>query len=231
MASAGCAIGADVPASRPPLAQAAGMPTWSPSLELPSLEALPSRWARPFAERIDLIRRGGRLTASDCKELLAARAGGASPLGDRALGIERDEGAKCIALEQLSRVRPARSSHLAGFALPEAALADLPPTFATPFARQDDEDARAAEAQGRTLADVRPGIVARSQDGLLVLRGDTWQTQMEVLARGDFDGGGVEELLIAAHDTAIEGTYDSTRLLLVTRGPEGRRLRTLKRLQ
>lgn len=217
----------EVPASAP----AAFAVTWAPAMELPSLAGLPARFARAFPEDVQLVRHGDHVVASSCAILLAARADGASPADDRDLAIERDEGARCIVLDQLARARPARVSHLAGFALPAETLADLPPTFATPFGKRDDALARAAQEQERTLADYRPGTTAHAEDGMLVLRGDTWQARLEVLARGDFDGGGLEELLVAAHDTATQGTFDSTRLLLVTRERDGGPLVTLKRLQ
>ena len=205
--------------------------TWSPALELPSLAALTARFARPFPEAVDLVKGGVHLAASTCAQLLAARGQGASPAGDRELAIERDEGAKCIALDQLSRARAAQTSHLAGFALRAATPRQLPPMLATPFSKRDDERARVAEAQGQTLADYRPGVVVRAQDGALLLSGDTWESRIEILARGDFDGGGAEQILVAAHDKATEGRFESTRVLLLTRRVEGGALSTLKRLQ
>jgi hypothetical protein len=117
------------------------------------------------------------------------------------------------------------------FTLRAATLADLPPTLAAPFGKRDDELARAAESRGQTLRDYRPGVLAQAHDGMLVLKGDTWESSVEVLARGDFDASGFEEILLAAHDRATEGTFESTRVLLLTRRGDGGPLSTLKRLQ
>ncbi len=209
----------------------AAVPTWSPVLELDSLATLPARFARPFREPVDLVRGEARSSAGNCPALLAARAQGASPADDRDLAIERDEGARCIALEQLSHARGAPAGSLAGFELRTAKAAQLPPTLAVPFGKRDDARAQAAEARGQTLRDYLPDVVVQAGDGALLLKGDTWETRVEVLARGDFDGGGREELLLAAHDKATEGTFESTRLLLVARRGNGGALTTLKRLQ
>lgn len=162
---------------------------------------------------------------------MAARARGASPAGDRDLAIERDERAKCIALAQLSHARAPATEGLAGFDLRSATAAQLPPTLATPFGKRDDQAAVAAEAKGQTLKDYKPGVVVKAADGMLVLKGDTWECRVQMLARGDFDGSGRDEMLLAAHDTATAGTFDSTRLLLVARRAGGGPLTTLKRLQ
>jgi hypothetical protein len=206
-------------------------PTWSRTLELASLAALPARIARPFREPIDLVRGEAHSSAGNCAALLAARAENASPADDRDLAIERDEGAKCIVLEQLSHARGAPGGALDGFDLRTARAAQLPPTLAVPFGKRDDARAQAAEARGQTLRDYLPDVVVQAGEGALVLKGDTWETRAEALARGDFDGSGRDELLLAAHDKATEGTFESTRLLLVARRGGDGALTTLKRLQ
>ena len=202
-------------------------PTWSRTLELASLAALPARIARPFREPVDLVRGEVHSSAGNCAALLAARAEGASPADDRDLAIERDEGAKCIVLEQLSHARGA----LASFDLRTAKAAQLPPTLAVPFGKRDDARAQAAEARGQTLRDYLPDVVVQAGEDALVLEGDTWETRVMALARGDFDGSGRDELLLAAHDKTTEGTFESTRLLLVARRGGDGALTTLKRLQ
>lgn len=214
-------------AQRVPVAAA---PTWSPTLELASLAALPARLDRPFAEPVDMIKGDAHESAGNCTALMAARAHGASPAGDRDLAIERDEGAKCIALAQLSHAR-APSAGARDFDLRTATAAQLPPTLATPFGKRDDQAARAAEDKGQTLKDYKPDVTVQAEGGELVLKGDTWESRVEVLARGDFDGSGRDEMLLAAHDKATEGTFESTRLLLVARRAGGGALTTLKRLQ
>ena len=206
-------------------------PTWSRTLELASLAALPARIARPFREPVALVRGEVRGSAGNCAALLAARVEGASPAGDRDLAIERDEGAKCIVLEQLTHARGASGGTLASFDLRTAKAAQLPPTLAVPFGKRDAARAQAAEARDQTLRDYLPDVAVQADEGALVLKGDTWETRVEVLAQGDFDGSGRDELLLAAHDKATEGTFESTRLLLVARRGGDGALTTLKRLQ
>ena len=209
----------------------AAAPTWSPRLELGSLAALPARLERPFQEPVDLVKGDAHVTAGNCAALLAARAQGASPAGDRDLAIARDEGAKCIALAKLSRARAPAAESLAGFDLRTATAAQLPAMLATPFGKRDDRGARAAEDRGQTLKDYKPEVAVQFASGMLVLKGDTWECRVEVLARGDFDGSGRDEMLLAAHDQATEGSFESTRLLLVARRAGDGTLVTLERLQ
>jgi hypothetical protein len=233
------------PVRRPPLAVAVSLalaslwacaqrapaaePTWSSALELRSLADLPARFARPFREPVDLVKGDVHGSVGNCAGLLAARGQGDSPASDRDLAIEREEGATCTALEQLSHARAVPGAR-APFELRGAAPAQLPPTLAVPFGKRDDQRAQAAEARGESLADYLPGVAVRSKDGMLVIASDAWATRVEVLARADFDASGRDEMLLAAHDRATEGTFESTRLLLVVRRADGA-LRTVRRLQ
>jgi hypothetical protein len=133
-------------------------------------------------------------------------------------------------LAQLSQARVPSAGALA-FDLRTATAAQLPPTLATPFGKRDDQATRAAEDKGQTLKDYKPDVTVQAKGGELVLKGDTWESRVEVLARADFDGSGRDEMLLAAHDKATEGSFESTRLLLVARRAGGSALTTLKRLQ
>lgn len=226
---AACDARAEGAASRP--APAGIAVSWSSALALDSLSAVPARLTRPFAEKVDLTKDGKHLVAEDCPALLDDVMHGATPADDRALALGRAEGARCLVLQQLAHARPARASYLSSFVLRRAKTAELPPTFAAVLGKRDEKAAQDAESAGKSLRDHVPGLAAKAEGDALVLSTDTWQTRLEVLARGDFDGSGVEELLVAANDTAVEGDFDSTRLLLVTRARAGAPITTVKRLQ
>lgn len=205
--------------------------TWSAALGLASLADIGARLAKPFGEPIGLSLKGHAQQAANCLDLLKLRKAGYGAEGDRGYALERYEGARCLALTLLKKARPARVSHLEQFQLNPSVLSALPPSLATTFSAIEDAAGRQAESAGKSLGQYRPGLNVRQEGDVLVVSSDTWESRIEPYARGDFDGDGVEDLLVAVGETATQGTFDSTKLLLLTRkNPQGP-LRTVKQLQ
>lgn len=51
---------------------------------------------------------------------------------------------------------------------------------------------------------------------------------VRLLARGDFDGDGIEDVLVSSWDVALGGSYRATRMLLLTRRQPGGRIELLQ---
>lgn len=66
------------------------------------------------------------------------------------------------------------------------------------------------------LSRIRPARVVTNEHSLTI-ESDDWNYQFEILASGDFNRDGGEDLLVLFHDDAKTGTYDSTSPLLLTR--------------
>lgn len=205
--------------------------TWSAVLNLPVLSDLEARLARRFVEPVEVTMQGKGAQATNCIELLDLRAKGYGGEGDRGFALERDEGARCLALSLLRQARPAQVSYLAKFRLDASVIRRLPPTVATSFSSIEDDAARHAESEGKSLVRFQRGLKARKEGDVLVITADAWESRIVIYAQGDFDGDGVDDLLVAVGERATAGTFDSTKLLLMTRKhPEGM-LHTIRQLQ
>lgn len=205
--------------------------TWSRTLELPTWSEIETRLAKPFVESITMVLQKKTTEAIDCRTLLDLRGRGFEPLGDQAHAAERYEGARCLALTLLRTARPAKTSNFVGFKLNPAALGALPPTLSTAFSTIEEDAARRAEAAGKGWLSYEPKIRAKMDQQTLVVSSQVWQSHIEIYARADFDGDGTEDLLVAMDETATEGTFNNTRLFLLTRDRPGAMIRTVKRLQ
>ena len=207
--------------------------SWSAVLDLPSLADLDARLTRPFTEPVELSRAGLVTQAANCRDLLALRAQGyQAEGGERGYALERYEGGRCLTLSHLQTAHPARMSYLDQFRLDASALGVLPPTIATSFSTLEAVAEHQAESRGESLSRYQPGLQTRTEgDVLLVISSDVWESRVEIYARGDFDGDALEDLLVAVNETATQGTFESTKLLLLTRKRPRGLLQTLERLQ
>ena len=79
--------------------------------------------------------------------------------------------------------------------------------------------------------DYEKKLDAKGDGDELVVTGGTWEVRAQIYARGDFDGDGLDDLLVRAAESATGGSYSGTRLVLLTRKAPGAKLTTLRRLQ
>jgi len=115
--------------------------------------------------------------------------------------------------------KPSRVSYVRGFKLNEAALDRLPP-FLSPDA--PDDEAAEAERKGLSWKKFKPGlkVVGKGADWITVNE-DNWHITLELKAFGDFNGDGVEDVLLFKSDYALEGTMRGYWPVILTRVTAG----------
>ncbi|MBL8482691.1 MAG: hypothetical protein JNJ60_10870 [Rhodocyclaceae bacterium] len=204
---------------------------WSGALDLPDSSALDARYARPLQDPIDEMRQDVPARAVDCASLLALRGAGYEPRGNWAFAAERAEGARCLALSALRGARAARLSQVADFRLDGHAAALLPAALAVSFSRDQAAAALRAAQGGVSWQDWQPALSARAEGDRLVITDDVSRAVVRLYARADFDGDGIEDLLVAVDEAATSGSYENTRLWLLTRRDPGGVLSVLRQLQ
>lgn len=196
---------------------------WTPELSLSSLQSIPARLNQAFADPYDTatLSNGSvdQKTVSNCIEFLRLLPLGYEPRTVNDTTRYRLEGCKCQALKALEAARPAKQHSLAEFSLQaESVLSILPPLLGpTPSPLEASERERATQ-QGSSwrMVDPEARLTAASKSKAKVI-GPSWTTEIEVLARADFNGDANEDLLIQTFSYGTEGDWTEVKLRVLTR--------------
>jgi hypothetical protein len=62
-------------------------------------------------------------------------------------------------------------------------------------------------------------------------KGDLWEANVALYARGDFDGNGIEELLLRKDGALLQGTYRDHCLFILTRTSNQGPLRVVREIE
>jgi hypothetical protein len=187
--------------------------------------------AEPWGYSIDVYRSGenGKTeTASmgDCASYFELSGAGYEA---RPFHEQLDVGADRHALRAIGEAAPSPASHLAEFRLDEGSVDLLPPDLS--LAVSDDEARRleSARSAGRTWSEFEPiGSVTVEGEAAILVEGDGWGVRVELLAWGDFDGDGLEDVLAKLGGWLTAGSYRTSRLVVLTRRDAGARLELVR---
>ena len=218
------ALGLSVPAAA---AENGPFPVWwSPGLELDSLDAIDARLAREIwpgdPEGMPLARTAGgirmEVSAANCIELARWVGEGYSGIRTDGFGLQLYNQAICRAIEMLKQATPARRSYLREFVLDENAVAYLPamafrmPSCGYQCRQRLANERRIPVAQFEEL--VR--IDSKGVDDL-ELETPTMETRITVMARGDLNADGLDDMLVLSNTDATEGSGWWSGIYLLTR--------------
>ncbi len=205
---------------------------WSAkALEVSRLSEIEAGLTKPFEDPVP-VRRGketGVVTnCSTCVELLAQ---GYEPPLDRDLQVLTAMALKCLALQALQAASPSATSYLTQFRFDSGALARLPPALALAVSTGQSKRRQEAGEKQLSWSQFDPAATARAEnEDTLRVEGPGWEQRLEVIARGDFDGDGVEDWMVQDEAWMTEGTYRSVRLFLLARTGPGDQLRVIREL-
>jgi len=142
---------------------------------------------------------------------------------DEANGFERaTEGffkEQCYAPLLILAARPSRISYVKNFKLNEAALDLLPPSMSFTPVGELEEKADEAERQGLSWKKFKPGLklLKKGADWIAVEEPSESRIELHIKAFGDFNGDGVEDVLLFKSDRAIGGTFHADYPVVLTR--------------
>jgi len=125
--------------------------------------------------------------------------------------------------------KPSRVSYVRAFKLNEAALDLLPPSLSWVMSNDDEEAADQAAQKGLSWKKFKPGLK-------LVGKGPNWITvdednahiTLEIKAFGDFNGDGIEDILLFKSNYALEGTMRYYCPMILTRVAPGGPLKAVE---
>jgi hypothetical protein len=199
---------------------------WSPVLELDSLDAIDARLAREIwpgdPEGLPLAKTEGEtrkeVPAFNCIELERWVGEGYHGIGTNGFGLQLYNQALCRAIEMLKQAAPARRSYLREFVLDETAVAYLPAmAFRMPSC---DYQCRQRLANERRIPVSQfEELVRIDSKGVdeLELETPTMETRITVMARGDLNADGLDDMLVLSNTGATEGTGGWSGIYLLTR--------------
>jgi hypothetical protein len=207
---------------------------WAPVLELTSLSAIPQRLDRPFPDAFDVVAQvDGQLrndVASNCSTALALMDEGYQPMSSVDGAAFKQAVAQCQVIKALAAARPATEG-VAAFGLDEDALSALPPTLGPEPNPTDIQQREAATRAGQSWRAHDPEArVEASNAWQAKATGGDWTTELELLARADFDADGREDILILTLSYGTEGNWTEVRLHQLTSKNGQKILQVVRRL-
>jgi hypothetical protein len=172
--------------------------------------------------------RGDTYTLNTCAELLKADQKKQLPVGgENAVKIFISRLAYCYAYQEIAAAKPSKVSYLLSFALNKKTVEEFPALMASIVSGEEGEYAKKAGTLAQFARKYPLGVFREVSPVKAVFtktrRGKKfWTTSYEVVARGDFNGDGIEDALVRFDDGAVKaadgsGSYGTTRLFLITR--------------
>ena len=136
-----------------------------------------------------------------------------------------------MALDALRSAQPAQQSFVAGFALDQSAPRFLPARLALTVSPDEEARLMKAEARQASLRQFQGDVRIRSSSwNAAVLTANYWRADITIDARGDFDGDGVEDLLLTRKASVKQGSLTTADVFILTRARLGAPLRVLRAL-
>ncbi len=213
--------------SNPALAEEPPYPVWwSPVLELDSIEGIDARLARHIwpgdDEGLALMKtEGGSIreaSAFNCIELERLVAAGFHGIGSNGFGLQLYNQALCRGIETIRRAQPAEKSYLRDFVLDEEAIHLLPAMARISPSCDFLCRQRVGNERRIPLSRFQPVVrVTVTSDEEIRIRTIDWVSIVTILGRGDFDGDGLDDLLVLINGGSISGTWGGAELYLLTR--------------
>ncbi len=224
-----CAIG-----SRPAPPRARALEArvwWSASLRLRSLADVGKALAAPMPDDFPVRVGEKETTVRTCRDFLGIAGKPFDTEDDTDWNAIWYQGMRCFALDWLSRARPAARSFFAGFDWSKVRLTDLPPELGLPISPEERRTVKQASAACKSLRDLDAGArVVRRKGDDIVVRGRDWAGTLTLLGRGDFDGDGIDDLMIERTGGLRRGTAAAASLFLLSKRSERGCLRVIRRM-
>lgn len=215
-------------------AQAQYSVRWTRAVGPPSRQALQAKLKRPVKRppsQTIYEHTGRQREIRTCADYARARKNGWS---DSANTYERSTEAffkdECDVALLVLAAKPSRVSYVRNFKLDEAALDLLPPTLSWILSGEEEQAADDAERQGLSWKKFKPELktVGKSTDWMAIEEPGEARISLEIKAFGDFNGDGIEDVLLFKSTNAIEGTFRYYEPVILTRTADGRQLKVLK---
>jgi hypothetical protein len=209
--------------------------TWTSAVAGPSRSDLEAALDKPLARlwrRVDQ-KSGQRQEARTCRDLLhttweptEVSDSGAppEPVDEIDWHAFVEQRVACRTLAAVQKARPALVDNLGAFSLDNARLKDIPAAVIPTPSPWEEKQLQTATARGASWKRWdRKAHVTLSLDDRIVVQGSDTISWLAVRGRGDFDGDGIEDLVLSRIGSGREGTWASSAAFVLTRrSPQGK---------
>lgn len=167
---------------------------------------------------------GKPLTVDRCSALFVALDKGHKVWGaDRA--IFDGWAVRCIAVRAVVNAASPRQSHVASFRLDEKGARALPVELAFQISRDDERKMSLIKSAGGSLGNYLGSatmkMMEKSEEWRMIVRDANGVQWLSVLAEGDFDHDGIDDLLVSSSNSVTGGSYNDAHLYIVSRLNDG----------
>ncbi len=215
-------------------ADAAGVfpPRWSEQLGLASIADVSKQFAAPTGVYGELSLGDKTELPKSCADWARLHAAGYEP--STAVEVQSDNGAKsrCLALGLLQRAKPANRSFVRELKLTPKIVSLLPAALAANLSPKDQARVEATNAAQLSLKQHDPKLKAKKgilPDSLEVNAGDGQSYLLiEPLAWADFNGDGVDDIVLSVSQGASQGSALAARVVTLSRDDESSVLRIIE---
>lgn len=212
-------------------AEAAGGIKWYPGLSLgdvrqPSIDKWRASLSQPWSLGGDpvtftIVDGGNSLTVDRCTRLFAIVEAGLD-VGGADQEIFNAWRTSCSAVRVLVNGVPAKQSHLPHFRLNRKNIEALPVQLAFQVSPEDERKVAAISSRGGSFGDYAGNVTVRQlgkpADRRVAVIEDASEVQkLVVLAQGDFDHDGIDDLMISSTNSVTNATYTAAHLYIVSR--------------
>ena len=198
-------------------------PRWVASFKLKSLADLPAAMAEPVMRHGEAIDLGqypgnGKRSVTTCLDYEKATADGFGPQTTFDIAMASFFVDRCVPLRFLIDAGGSDTTYVDRLRLDVDPLGTLPATLHLNMERPSEAELQAI-AKGQRLKAFDPTLVVTAKSATKVTFGhpkvDT--STVEIIAWGDADRDGVEDVLVSQSHHALEGSFQSFRHFVLTR--------------
>ena len=212
---------------RPLEAQVDRSMTWSPQLHLKSIEDIPDQLQAPVlkgSQRMSMTNDKVSPEVGNCSEYLnAVAAGFYADESSHLKGQPEYFVYECYILRDLQHAQAATST--SSYRWTEDSLNELPPMLIV-GSKEVWADAEQAEKRGESWKQYDPTLkIDKIQGDLLLAEDQDEAYSLEILARGDFNGEGTEDIAVYGTIQGKHSTYSHVVYLILSPASNGKLVR------
>lgn len=189
-------------------------------------QQLAATWS--FSIALASPKAAGELDVNSCEAFFQAEESRLEPVKAFEYAAYQAAGASCKAIKAALQLQPAKASYVANLSFNKQTLSQFPSQFAMVISSAERQ--RLSENSNIKFWSDIESLKSVSKQGVdtyeVAVKGGTHS--LKILARGDANGDGIEDLLVRDDQSVTEGSYSASHLWLLTKLDDSEPIQLLK---